>query len=336
MRVLILGGGGLGSVIAGYLGRAGHEVTLFVKPARAAQLAGDEVRISGLNAFSAPVRIATSAAGLGPFDYLAVCVKTRDSEAALTAVADVEVGCALSFQNGVRKDEALCRVFGRDRVLGAVSSIGGQLQRPGAAAHTMNGASQVGELDGGASPRCEAFAAAMNAAGLPAVCVPDIVSREWYKLAGFLRTSLICALTRLDVGAATEDPALRRLGAAVVREVAAVAEAEGYPLWELPPTFPDLGGGAPPQRTPPGHVWSEEELVAGVAQMGERQRAAGLVLYPSLAQDIIAGRPTELEDTAGDALARAARHGLSVPTLAQLVALLRGVERSNARRAEGR
>jgi ketopantoate reductase len=121
-----------------------------------------------------------------------------------------------------------------------------------------------------------------------------------------------------------------------VREVAAVAEAEGYPLWELPPTFPDLGGGAPAQRRPPGHVWSEEELIAGVAQMGERQRSAGLVLYPSLAQDVIAGRPTELEDTAGDALARAVAHGLQAPTLALLVALLRGVERANARRPEGR
>lgn len=336
MRVLILGGGGLGSVIAGYLGRAGHEVTLLVKPAQAARFAASEVLISGLNTFSTPLRIASSAAGLGPFDYLAVCVKTRDSEAALAALADVEIGCALSFQNGMRKDEALCRVFGRTRVLGAVAYIGAQLQRPGVAAHTLAGASQVGELDGGPSQRGEAFAAAMNAAGLPAVCVPDIVSREWYKLAGFLRTSLICALTRLDVGAATEDPVLLRLGAAVVREVAAVAEAEGHPLWELPPTFPDLGGGAPAQRTPPGHVWSESELIAGVAQMGERQRAAGLVLYPSLAQDIIAGRPTELEDTAGDALARAAAHGLPAPALTMLVALLRGVERSNARSSEGR
>ncbi|HZQ37239.1 MAG TPA: ketopantoate reductase family protein [Dehalococcoidia bacterium] len=333
MRVLILGGGGLGTVIAGYLGRAGHEVTLFVKPQQAERFAGDEVQISGLSRFSAPVRVAVSTAGLGSFDYLVVCVKTRDSEVALAAVADVEAGCALSFQNGVRKDEALCRAFGRDRVLGAVSSIGGQVLQPGVAAHTLNGASQVGELDGGSSPRGERFAAAMDGAGLPAVCVPDIVSREWYKLAGFLRTSLICALTRLDVGAATQDPALLRIGAEVVREVAAVAEVEGHPLWELPPTFPDLGGGAPPQRMAPGHVWTEAELLAGVAQMGERQRAAGLVLYPSLAQDIIAGRPTELEDTAGDALARAAVHGLQAPTLALLVAFLRGVERSNARRA---
>jgi 2-dehydropantoate 2-reductase len=197
--------------------------------------------------------------------------------------------------------------------------------------HTLSGASQVGALDGGPSRRGDRFAGAMTEAGLHALCVPDIVAREWYKLAGFLRTSLICALARLDVGAVTEDPVLLQLGARVVREVAAVAEAEGQPLWELPPSFPDLGGGAPAQRTPPGHIWNEEELVAGVAQMGERQRAAGLVLYPSLAQDVIAGRPSELEDTAGDVMQRAECHGLAVPNLALLVALLRGVERANAR-----
>ncbi len=333
MRVLILGGGGLGTVLAGYLARAGHAITLFVKPAHAAAFAGAEVRISGLAEFSAPVRVATSADGLGAFDFLAVCVKARDTEAALAPLAGLCVDAVLSLQNGVRKDAALCRLFGRERVLGAVSSVGGQLQRPGQAAHTLAGASQVGELDGGSSPRGERFAAALSEAGLPAICVPDIVAREWYKLAGFLRTALLCALTRLDVGALTADPALLRLGARVVLEVASIAEAEGYPLWELPASFPDLGGGAPARRSVPGHIWSEDELVAGLALMGERQRAAGLILYPSLAQDVIAGRPAELDDTAGDALARAESRALATPNLALLTALLRGVERSNQRSA---
>ncbi|HLZ70105.1 MAG TPA: 2-dehydropantoate 2-reductase [Dehalococcoidia bacterium] len=335
MRVLVLGGGGLGTVVAGYLARAGHEVTLFVKPAQAAAFAGPQAQITGLAEFSAPVRVAAEANRLGSFDYLIVCVKTRDTQAALAPLTGVDVGCVLSLQNGVRKDAALCTVFGRERVLGAVAYIGAQLQRPGVVSHTLSGASQVGELEGGPSPRGESFATAMTGAGLPVICVPDVVSREWYKLAGYLRTSLVCALTRLDVGTLTEDPALLRLGARVVLEVAAVAEAEGFPLWELPATFPDLGGGPPAQRIAPGHVWSEDEVVAGLALMGERQRAAGLVLYPSLAQDVIAGRPTELEDTAGDALARAAAHGLSTPSLETLVAVLRGVEQANARRTAG-
>jgi ketopantoate reductase len=46
--------------------------------------------------------------------------------------------------------------------------------------------------------------------------------------------------------------------------------------------------------------------------------------------DFTAGRPSELEDTAGDVLVRAARHGIATPTLATCTDLLRGVEGQRA------
>jgi len=54
-------------------------------------------------------------------------------------------------------------------------------------------------------------------------------------------------------------------------------------------------------------------------------------MVPSLAQDIIAGRPSELEALAGDVLDRAARHSASAPTLALCTELLRGIERLGSR-----
>ena len=56
--------------------------------------------------------------------------------------------------------------------------------------------------------------------------------------------------------------------------------------------------------------------------------AGGVPLYPSLAQDTMAGRPTELEATAGDVVRRAVRHGLPVPSLTACYRLLRGLERT--------
>ncbi len=97
MRVLIVGGGGLGTVYAGYLARAGVEVTLFVKPAQAAAFARPAVQISGLVQFSAPVRVASAPGELGAYDYLIVCVKARNTEAALAPLRDVPVETALSF-----------------------------------------------------------------------------------------------------------------------------------------------------------------------------------------------------------------------------------------------
>jgi 2-dehydropantoate 2-reductase len=316
LRFLIVGGGGLGTVLGGYMARSGHDVTLFVKPGQAAAFAEPAVHISGLAEFSAPVSVASDANDLGSFDYLVVCVKAQDTEAAFEPVRAVQAGAVLSLQNGVGKDDVLTRLFGAERVLGALTGVGGTLLRPGYALHSLAGATVVGELDGRASPRGERLAAAIREAGLPASCEPDIVRREWQKLAIFLRTALVCSLTHSDIATVMLDSDLVRVCMAVAGDVAMVASAEGHPIdgmpiWVAPSvTF--------------GH--SDTEILDGLIEIANNLRASGVPLYPSLAQDTMAGRPTELEATAGDVVARAARHDLSVPSLTACYHLLRGLE----------
>lgn len=315
MRVLILGGGGLGAVLAGYLSRAGAEVTLLVRPAHAAAWDNPEVHISGLEEFTAPVQVATDAARLGEFDYLLVSVKAHDTEQALAPLRAARIGAALSLQNGVAKNDALVRAFGSERVLGGTSAVGGALQRPGHALHSLAGPTLVGELDGGTSERCERLAALVRLAGLPAACVPDIRTHEWHKLAIFLRTALVCALTRTDLASALLDPDLVRVCARVATEVAAVAEAEGASIWRRPVWITPSVSFARP----------EDEIVDDLVTGATILRAQGVPILPSLAQDTIAGRPTELDATAGDVLARAARHNIPTPTLFACHGLLRSI-----------
>jgi 2-dehydropantoate 2-reductase len=323
MRILIIGAGGLGTVFAGYLARAGVDVTLLVKPEHAAAFDGREVYITGLSEFRAPVRVVSTPDPDERFDYAIVCVKGRDTERALAVVDKQSVDTVLSLQNGVKKDEMLVRHFGHGRVLGAVSMVGGRLLRPGRAHHTLALQTLVGELDGRQSPRGERLAAALRQAGLPAACVPEIAVREWDKLAGFLRTALVCAIIRTDIASALLDPDLIHLCVRIVQEVGAVAAAESHPLH----------GGTDTLVGDPNRP--ESELVAAYRRVGETLRAQGPPTFPSLAQDIIAGRPTELEDTAGDVLVRAAKHGISTPALTTCVALLRAIEARSSERLAG-
>jgi 2-dehydropantoate 2-reductase len=339
MKLLILGGGGLGTVLAAYLSRAGAEVTLFVKPAQAAafervagQGEGDSrvtLRIGGLSQLTATAQVASEPARLRRFDYLLVCVKARDMETALEPLRHLDVATVLSLQNGVKKDEILVSRFGAARMLGALTGVGGTLQRPGQALHTLAGATLVGELDGSPSERGELLAALFRAAGLPAACVSDILTREWHKLAAFLPGALLCSITRMDVATAMLDPDLARLRARLCHEIAAVAAAEGHPIGHLPvwitrSTTPRSG--VSPVAT---LGQTEEEIVAEFAVQGEKIREQGVPLYPSMATDIMAGRPTELEDTAGDALERAARHGVPVPVMEACYRLVKGIEKAN-------
>jgi len=339
MRVLIVGSGGLGTVLAGYLARSGVAVTLFVKPAQAPQLtsgAGSSVRITGMASFTAPVKVIADPPVSGGFDYLVVCVKARDTEAALAPLRGMRVETVLSVQNGVGKDALLARLFGRERVLGATCAIAAALQEPGVALHTFAGATLVGELDGRISVRGERLAAALRQAGLPASCVPQIVTLTWYKLTGYLRTAPVCALSRLDFATVALDADLARVCARNALEAARIAAAAGEPLWHLPPTFLSLSdeeAAAPVERREP---WSEEELASALASMGRSLRERGVTLYPSLAQDLMAGRPAELEATAGDAIERAAALGVNVPSLSACTRLLRGMLRAVQRTAPPR
>src|SRR5258708_4700133 len=58
IRICIVGAGGLGTVLAGFLSRAGAAVTLLVRPAHAAAYGGPRVVVSGEGAFEAPVTVA--------------------------------------------------------------------------------------------------------------------------------------------------------------------------------------------------------------------------------------------------------------------------------------
>jgi 2-dehydropantoate 2-reductase len=333
LRICVLGAGGLGTVLAGYLARSGNAVTLWVRPEHEARYAAGIVRISGLGSFETPMRIASRVDEGGAFDYLLICVKARDTEAALAPLRDVRFAAALSLQNGVRKDETLLRAFGRQRVLGAVTMVGGELLAPGASRHMLAGPTLVGELDGSVSARSHRLAQALEAAGLPAVAVPAIVAREWQKLATFLPGALICALTRLDLAASLVDHELVQVRLRLAREIAAVAAAEGHAIDGLPVFLTAASlqeeerrrAGAGEPAAVPCFAAGDDRIAAAFITVGNALQEQGAIIYPSLLQDVVADRPTELEETAGDLLHRAAVHGVPTPSLLLCTALVRGV-----------
>src|SRR6266508_6784432 len=117
MKIVILGAGALGSIIAGHLARAGEEVTIIARGDRAAFLHQHGITLTGLADFTVPVAVTTQAQMGREADGLVVAVKTYDTEPALESVSHLKVGSVLSIQNGVLKDEQLqlARTFGWDK-----------------------------------------------------------------------------------------------------------------------------------------------------------------------------------------------------------------------------
>lgn len=301
----ILGAGAIGSIVGAHLARAGHSVTMLARGDRARAVEQQGLRIRGLADFSVPVRVITDPSQLQAADTLIVAMKTPGTEAALERLKHVEVGVALSIQNGVLKDELLAQTFGADRVLGALADTSGELLPSGEVLFTRNVNLPLGELAGGTSERARRIAGMIDHAGVRSTAVADIVSREWSKFIVWLGLMSMAVSTRSVTWRYLADKDCAWVLARLVREAASLARAQGITLTE---------GAA---SLPVGALidMSEQDAIASIRRIGEDMQRRAPDHRMSSLQDLEAGRPLEVEETFGYAVRKAAALGLSVPLL---------------------
>lgn len=319
---LVLGAGAMGSIIAAHLLRAGHQVALLARGARAAQLARTGLTLHGLAEFSVPVEPVTDAATLGEVGTLIVATKTPGTAAALAGLRHVSLESACSIQNGVLKNEQLAEVFGRGAVLGALADTSGELLPDGAVLFTRNVNILLGELDGSVSERATRLAAALATAGVRAAARPQILSLEWSKFCGWIALTALAVSTRAETWKFLSDPDAARLLAQLLREMGALASALGIPLTDesILPVAQLCAA-------------SEAQALVILKATGERYRRDAPQHRLSALQDAAAGRALEVHETFGDALTRARALGLSLPLLEYFHGLLVAIDRTGRVRA---
>lgn len=313
----ILGAGAIGSILAAHLARAGHSVIVIARGERARVVERDGLSIKGLADFSVRAQVITDPARLEAADTLIVAMKTPGTEAALERLSHVRVGATLSIQNGVLKDELLARTFGAERVLGALADTSGELLRSGEVLFTRNVNLPLGELAGGISERARRIATMIDEAGIRSIAVADILSLEWSKFTVWLALVSMAVTTRAVSWRYLADADCARVLVRLVREVAAVARAQGIALVE--------GAAALPLRII--LEASEEDAAGAVRQAGEQMRLRAPDHRMSALQDLEAGRPLEVEETFGYALRKAAELGLSLPLLESCHHLVAAIDR---------
>lgn len=246
-----------------------------------------------------------------------VAMKTHGTEAALERLKHVRVGAALSIQNGVLKDELLARTFGAERVLGALADTSGELLPSGEVLFTRNVNLPLGELAGGITDRARRIAGTIDEAGVRSTAVADIVSLEWSKFTVWLGLVSMAVTMRSVSWRYLTDADCAQVLVRLVREVAAVARAQGIALIE--------GATTVPLRTI--LEAPEQDAVAAVRKAGEQMRSRAPDHRMSALQDLEAGRPLEVEETFGYAVRKARELGLSLPLLETCHHLVAAVDR---------
>lgn len=305
MKTAILGAGALGTIFAAHLADAGEDVVVVTREPRASLLARDGLRVTGLAEKTARVPVFSDPAAANDADLVISALKTYQSPPVIAGLRPRPGALALSVQNGVYKNDELAAVFGAGNVLGATALISGEVLADGAARFTVNERLLVGELAGGASARADAVAAMFSRAGIRAAASPEIRAVEWSKYAMFVPSFCLAVITRLPTHRFMSHPGSAAVVVALAREMARLARAEGIAL-------PDAGGGysaAALERA------DDAAALAAVLAYGERMRTAAPAHKVSGLQDLERGRPTEVEETVGFAVRRAAALGLDCPAL---------------------
>ncbi|HXO00869.1 MAG TPA: 2-dehydropantoate 2-reductase [Stellaceae bacterium] len=308
MRTLVLGAGAVGGYFGGRLAEAGRDVTFLVRPARAALLGEQGLKVtSPLGDFTVKPQIATADRTGGPYDLILLTAKHYDLDQAIEAIRPA-VGprtAVLPMLNGLVHLDRLAAAFGAEAILGGVAYVGASLQPDGSIRHhnQLSGIA-FGERAGGVSTRTQAISAEFVNTKVSAPPSENVMLDMWEKFVMITTMAGMNCLMRGTIGdlAATDD------GAALILELfaetQAVAAASGYPV-------------RPAYRE----------------QIGKMLTEKGSPNNASMHHDLAHGSRTEGDYIVGDMRRRAAALGIATPLLRAAYAHLQVYE--NRRAAQG-
>lgn len=329
-KVLIVGCGAIGGILAGSLARAGRDVTA-VDPwfQHVEAMRTDGLTIVGPEEeFTVPVD-ALHVDELDrldrPADVLVLAPKCYDTEwmARFGEAYLADDGCVIAAQNGIM-EERLPSWVPHHRVVGCVVRTAGELTGPGRIVrHLGHGwpALTLGELDGtDDAERLPAVAELFSPAG--EIRTTDNTWGElWAKLVQNIMASPAGGVTGYTTRLLWSDAILVPVAIAMAGECITVAETLGH---SVEPIF----GNTPATLYRAAHEGDDEarvEVVAAMERMAS-QRVGKRENVPSLVHDLRKGRRTEIDHLAGHVIHHARALGLSAPMNTAMTRLVHEVE----------
>ena len=338
-KMVIVGAGAVGGYCGAHMARAGEDVTFIDPwPAHVEQMRAQGLRIThaaGVDPFTVPVKALhlTDVQGLSkekPIDIAFICMKSYDTAwAAMLIRPYLAPGAYVVSLQNCMNEETLAGVVGWGRVLGCIASrILVELREPGhvmryagkaGAAHTVF---RTGEVHGRITPRVEEVRRLVALAD-SAKATENLWGERWSKLVANAMYNGLTACTGLASSDVVKSDALRRFAIRLGSEAIRVGEAQGYQLEEIFHLAPELIA-----RAGEGDVSARETvdagLIAGHKNVSSEQR-------PSMAQDMIKGRRTEIDFLNGFIVGKGAETGIATPANAALTEIIGKVERGALR-----
>lgn len=316
MKICIFGAGAIGGYMGAKLARAGEaEVSLVARgPHLKAMQEKGLTLIEEGESFTVPVNASDDPAALGPQDYVIITLKAHSVPPIVPKLQPLmdEKTTVVSGVNGlpwwyfhklggplegtrlksVDPGDAQWNGIGPERVLGCVVYPAAEVIEPGVVKHIEGNRFSLGEPDGSKSERALRLSKALTAAGLKAPVRPRLRDEIWVKLWGNLSFNPISALTHATLDVLCTDPGTRAVARAMMVEAQEIAEKLGVKFPIDVDRRIDAGAAVGPHRT-------------------------------SMLQDLLAGRPMEIDALVGSVKEVGEILGVPTPTIDIVLALVR-------------
>ena len=313
MKICVYGAGAIGGLMAAWLARAGHEVSLVARGAQLDAIRRDGLRIrSQGKTESFKIKADANPAAFGAQDYVLVTVKAQNLTDVASSVGpllgrDTSVVTAMNgvpwwFFHGLqRRDERLesldpggrlAQAIATERVVGCVIHLAASTPEPGLVSHNMGAKLILGQPGGENTARTKRIAEALATAGFEIVVSNTIEKEFWVKLLGNVSFNPVSALTVSTADRLIQNEEVKAYMVEIMREVLAIGRAVGVDASIDPEQRIDMARALGPFKT-------------------------------SMLQDLEAGKRLEIDGLLAGTLEIARKAGVRAPFTESLFGLIR-------------
>ncbi len=293
----------MGSIYAARLADAGHEV--WAVDTWADQV--EAIRSTGLRVegplgdhTTTSVAATTDIAEVGGCDLFIIATKASGGGPTAAGVAPLLVrdSLVLTIQNGLGAGDRIAAHLPTDNILlGVAEGFGASMVGPGHAHHNAMRLVRIGEMNGGLTDRLTELVGLWQAAGFDAAGFEDIDQLIWEKFMCNATLSGPCTAFGCTVGEVMDDEDRWGVALGCTREVFAIGQAMGI-------------------------NFSFDDPVAYITEFASSLRGA----RPSMLQDHLAKRPSEIDAINGMAPVLGRKVGVPTPYNDTITAVVRAAE----------
>lgn len=342
-RIAIVGAGALGGYVGGNLAHQGHDVTLIDPwPENVETIRTKGLELDGLTpeerftVKGVKILHLTEVQSLArkPVDVAMVAMKSYDTAWATMLIKPYlsQQGFVVSLQNCLN-EETIASIVGWGRTVGVVASLisvdlfeAGRIRRTipkGGDKHTVF---RVGEPHGRITERVEELVGWFAQID-SSKATTNLWGERWTKLVQNGMGNGVTAATGMTSGDCLRNDIVRRLQIKLAGEAVRVGQALGYQLEKIRGFEADVFA-----RAAEGDAAALAQIEPTlIPQEGTNPR--GAIQRPSMAQDMIKGRRTEIDAMNGYIAAKGAEVGVPAPSHAMLTEIVTRVERGELKQS---